>query len=112
MDEEHNLIGPLNTAYSIKIKNEITPEIHKMAEISRLSTVTIQKLTSVLEMMGTTQITTNDLAAKLNVTERNANRILSNLEQSGYANVVYNKSRNSKGRPVKIYQIALPVKLK
>ncbi|WP_426350818.1 hypothetical protein ACPWSR_06160 [Alloiococcus sp. CFN-8] len=108
MDEKYNLIGPLNTEHSLVIRSDVSPEIQEIAEKSRLSTLTIQKLASILKMMGTDLLTTNDLAAKLNATVRNANRILSNLERGGYAVVLYNKASSSKGRPTKIYKITLP----
>ncbi|MEG0774200.1 hypothetical protein [Clostridium sp.] len=111
MDEKHNLIGPLNTEHFLVITSEITPEIHKIAEQSKLSSLTIQKLASIIKIMGTSQLTTQDLAARLSVTVRNANRILSNLEKSGFASILYNKSSNSKGRPIKVYEIDFPFKI-
>lgn len=55
--------------------------------------------------MNSDELTTQDIATKLNVTTRNANRILNNLEKNGLAQILYNKSNTSKGRPVKIYKI-------
>jgi hypothetical protein len=105
MDENRNLIGPLGHEHYMEITDKITPELRSIAEQSKLSTLTLQKVSTVLKLMGTNQITTVDLATRLNVTVRNANRILNNLESSGFATIQHNKFNGTKGRPVKVYQV-------
>lgn len=108
-DENKNLIGPLNQDELLTICSEVKPEIEKLAKQSSLSTLTIQKLQSIMSIMNTDELTTQDISNKLNVTTRNANRILNNLEKSGLAQIIYNKANNSKGRPVKIYKILFSI---
>ncbi|MED9948077.1 MAG: winged helix-turn-helix transcriptional regulator, partial [Peptacetobacter hiranonis] len=70
-----------------------------------LSSLTIQKLVSIVKMKDSNKITSVDLAERLGVTVRNANRILGNLEKGGVAEVVYTESVATKGRPVKVYEL-------
>ena len=62
-------------------------DIFQIAEKCKLSTLTIQKLISIVKMNGSYEITTNELANHLGVTVRNANRILRNLENGGAATI-------------------------
>ena len=60
-----------------------------------------------MKQKNSCEITSQELASRLNVTVRNANRILSNLEKNQLAVVAYHKSLNTKGRPQKVYQLML-----
>lgn len=104
--ENNHLIGPLRTEHEITVSQEVTPEIQAIAKRAHLSTLTIQKLLSIMKLTGSKEITSADIAGHLNMTLRNANRILTNLEQNELARLVYEKSANSKGRPIKVYELA------
>lgn len=56
-------------------------------------------------MNGNTRLTTQELAERLGVSIRNANRILKNLKTGGIATLVYTQSSISKGRPINIYEL-------
>lgn len=105
VDETHSLIGPLNTEQYMEVQKHISEDICRVAERCKLSTLTIQKMISIIKMTGTNKMTTQDLAERLGVTVRNANRILNNLEKGGAAVIVYTQSVTSKGRPVKVYEL-------
>lgn len=105
IDENNRLIGPLLTDHEITVSQDITSEIKEIARQAHLSTLTIQKLISIRKLTGTKEITSQEIAGHLNMTIRNANRILANLEQSNLAHIIYEKSTNSKGRPVKVYEL-------
>lgn len=105
VDEKNNLIGPLDSDQYLAIRSEITPEIYRTADQARLSTLTIQKIVSIMDLLGTNRLTTQDLSTKLGVSLRNAQRILSALEKSGLAVVENYKTSGSMGRPVKVYEI-------
>ena len=107
IDEKNLLIGPLDSDQYLAITSEVTPEMNRAAEKAGLSTLTIQKIDSVMKLLGTQELTTLDLAAKLGVSVRNAQRILGALEKSGLAVVQSHKSSKSMGRPVKVYEINL-----
>lgn len=72
-----------------------------------LSTVTIQRIRSALQFLGTNDITNQGLAEALQVTVANANRFLNALTDSGHAVIVDTKKSMSKGRPSRIYRINL-----
>lgn len=107
MDEQRTLLGPLNSRQYLEIRQDDTELVYKIARQCRLSTLTIQKLLSILHLTGSSKITTHDLARHMNVTVRNASRILQNLEKGGAAAVAYTQSTSSKGRPVKVYELSM-----
>lgn len=105
MNEKNQLIGPLGSSQLPDIAQELPENIFKIAENCKLSTLTIQKLASIIKMNGSCELTTNELADYMSVTVRNANRILRNLESGGAATIAYTRSTASKGRPVKVYRL-------
>lgn len=104
-DEKHNLLGPLNAKKYFEVRGDISKEIYTTAERCKLSTLTIQKLLSIIEMTGSNKMTQQSLAEHLGVTTRNASRILGNLEKGGAASIAYTQSITSKGRPIKVYEL-------
>ncbi|MCL1805467.1 MAG: hypothetical protein FWG28_05660 [Clostridiales bacterium] len=72
-----------------------------------LSPVTIQRIRSALQFLGTNDVTNHNLAEALQVTVANANRFLNALVNSGNAAIVDTKKGLSKGRPSRIYRINL-----
>ena len=55
-------------------------------------------------------MTSKDLSSALDVTTRNANRILKNLSEAGYAQVVTTSPLSKRGRPSRVYRIDFPLK--
>ena len=78
-----------------------------LANKAGLSVVTVQRIRSALQFLGTNEITNQDLAEALQVTVANANRFLNNLAKSGNAEVINIKKSMSKGRPSRVYRIRL-----
>ena len=72
-----------------------------------LSPVTIQRIRSALQFLGTNDVTNHNLAEALQVTVANANRFLNALVHSGNAEIVDIKRGMAKGRPSRIYRINL-----
>ncbi len=107
VDEDHRLMGPLNTEEYLEVQKQLSETVYTAAERCKLSTLTIQKLISIRKLTGSSKLTTQDLAERMGVTVRNANRILSSLEKGGAASVAYTQSPTSKGRPVKVYELRL-----
>lgn len=103
--EQNKVLGPLDSENNFEVKVKMSDEIFKIADCCKLSSITIQKLLSIIEMTGSKKITQQNLAEHLGVTSRNAGRILSNLVNGGVASVAYTKSMSSKGRPVKVYEL-------
>lgn len=107
INQSEALVGPLEASNSTSDTKEVTPGILQAASDSRLSLSTIQRILSATEMLGTKELTTQDLASSLQVTAANANRFLNTLLKSGYAEIVSEKKSYSKGRPSRIYKILL-----
>lgn len=105
VNENHSLIGPLNKDQYLEIRRNLSEDILKTAERCKLSTLTIQKLKTVLDAKGINKLTAQEIADRLGMTVRNANRILNNLEKGGSAHIAYTISSTSKGRPVKVYEL-------
>lgn len=105
INEQGDLIGPLDSEQLFRISSFPSQEVVSAAKKSGLSTVTIQKVLSVLDLLNTNKITTQELATKLNVTVVSANRFLNSLVKSGYAIVTNEKKFSVKGRPSKVYKI-------
>ncbi|MCL1848573.1 MAG: hypothetical protein FWF83_02725 [Clostridiales bacterium] len=72
-----------------------------------LSPTTLQRISSALQFLGTSEVTNSDLADALQVTVANANRFLNALLRSGYAEITETKKSAAKGRPSKVYKIQL-----
>ncbi|MCL2122195.1 MAG: hypothetical protein FWH28_08105 [Clostridiales bacterium] len=72
-----------------------------------LSPITLQRIRSALEFLGTNEVTNHELAEALQVTVANANRFLHSLLRSGHALILDTKKSSAKGRPSRIYRIQL-----
>lgn len=107
INQNEVLIGPLETAGTSNENKEIPESILAASKASRLSVTTIQRIFSVTEMLGTKELTTQDLASSLQVTIANANRFLNALLKGGFAEITSEKKSYSKGRPSRIYKILL-----
>lgn len=105
IDENNNLVGPLKSDKLLNVSSEATPDVQQIAKASHLSTLTIQKLISIMNVLDTKEITSRDIASHMGVTIRNANRIISNLEKNNLAISSHERSTSTKGRPIKVYQI-------
>lgn len=105
LNESSELIGPLSYKKVLTISNEVTPYIKQLSIETKLSTLTIQKLLSVIDTLNTNEISPQELASCLNVTVRTANRFLSALLKSGKAKIIYEKQNSTKGRPERVYKL-------
>ena len=105
VDSNGNLIGPLNSEQRMVIAANSLPDAADIARRCNLSAMTIQKLMSIVQNNGSNKITTQDLAARLDTTVRNANRIMQNLCKGNIAKPVYTQSTHSRGRPVQVYAL-------
>ncbi|MDR1800639.1 MAG: hypothetical protein LBQ95_02175 [Lachnospiraceae bacterium] len=107
LDSDNALIGPLNKR-PLSLKAKALPKIQEISEKSGLSTMTINKIQTVIKTRNSTEISSAELALALQITGRSANRFLKQLVQNGYAHVAYEKQSVSRGRPERVYQISIP----
>ena len=107
VNAEKTLLGPLDLASSLPAPSTLTPQLELIASRSRLSPLTVQKLRAIIDTNGSNEITIAELADKLGVKARNANRILTNLLQSKDAEIAGLRASGTKGRPTKVYRLLL-----
>ncbi|HGS9412198.1 TPA: hypothetical protein ACMU8K_003326, partial [Clostridioides difficile] len=105
VNENYETIGPLLCDKLLTVSNKVTPHINTIAKSSKLSTLTIQKIISVTEILQRDEVTPKELSSCLNVTVRTANRFLSSLLKSGNATILYEKQNSTKGRPERVYKL-------
>ncbi|WP_424237140.1 hypothetical protein [Bhargavaea ginsengi] len=72
---------------------------------AKISVKTFKKVEALVQKMGWHQFTTKDLAANLQMTERNAQRIVADLCDAGLAENVGEEAQHTRGRPNKIYRL-------
>lgn len=104
-DASGHLIGPLGSENRMVIDTHSFPDVSHIAKQCSLSTMTVQKLLTNIQLSGSDKITTQELASRFNITVRNANRILANLCKGGAARPVYTQASSSRGRPVQVYEL-------
>lgn len=109
MDEQDNLTvlkggGTVNT---MKISENY---IRKVANEVKLSAETIVRLIGVMNSLNTNEITSHDLVYGLNISLRNANKFLLNLETHDYAEIIGYRRIGNKGRPTRVYKLKLQYK--
>ncbi|MEZ7171710.1 hypothetical protein [Sporosarcina sp. OR05] len=80
-------------------------EFVKKLQEGKISVKTFKRIESLIRKMDWAHFTTKDLAIHLNMSERNAQRIVSDLCKVDLAVCVGEESHYSRGRPVKVYQL-------
>lgn len=103
VDSQGCLIGPLNSEKRMVFTANTMPNVSEIARRCSLSSMTIQKIVTILGNIGSNKITTQELADHLDTTIRNANRIMQNLCKGGAAEPVYTQATHSRGRPIQVY---------
>lgn len=107
INEKDELIGPLKIGAKLIVSREVSDGVRSAAHLSGLSYLTIQKIQAAAADFGERRLTARDLAYKLSITTRSANRFLSSLAEAGLASVVEVRRATTKGRPERIYHVAL-----
>lgn len=105
VDSNGNLIGPLAAGSPMVISPRSLPDVSEIARRCNLSTMTIQKLMTIVRNTGSDKITTQNLAKYFDTTIRNANRIILNLCKGHVATPVYTQPSHSRGRPIQVYAL-------
>lgn len=88
---------------------EVVPMDQTLAFFAKkvqISTDTLEKIQRAIQQCGDI-MTSEELAAHLNITSRSVNRIISRLEEEGCITIVGKRS-TGKGRPARVMKISLP----
>ncbi len=106
INEQDVLTGPLAVWGH---RTEKGSAVHKVEKQENKKTVVaaykVKEVLKVIKEMEEQQITSQELADRLYITKRSANRILSALEEQGVVEVVRTRLTSSKGRPERVYKI-------
>ncbi|MCR8844319.1 hypothetical protein NQ117_11545 [Paenibacillus sp. SC116] len=70
-----------------------------------ISVKTVKKIDALIQKMNWSHFTTKDLAANLQMSERNAQRIMADLCDVDLAECVGEESHHTRGRPIKMYRL-------
>lgn len=106
VNEREELIGPLDKK-PLVLSNRASPYVREISQSTGLSSLTVQKILSVMDAMGTDGLSPQDLAMALSITVRSANRFIRQLVQSELAVVQYERQNASRGRPERVYKLLL-----
>ena len=103
--EEDQLITRLGQKNVFVVSLEYSDEVKKIAKISGISCINIQKIMAVVKLLPNEYITSDILAHNLAITKRSANRFLNSLKNANIAKIVEQQQSATKGRPTYIYEI-------
>ncbi|WP_262174152.1 hypothetical protein [Saccharococcus sp. Marseille-Q5394] len=96
-EDQQNSISYDNRNYNAKWSE-------KMAQ-ANISPATVNRILSLSLHYKKTHVTAKELAVWMNSTERNARRILTELESAGMAEISGEEQSGQKGRPRKVYKL-------
>ena len=111
VDTDGRLLGPLLPEAGPVLSPQPLPDVSQIARRCNLSSMTIQKLISIVRTTGSDKITTQELATHFHTTIRNANRIILNLCRGQVATPVYTQPSHSRGRPIQVYALNFGMEL-
>src|SRR5699024_7954062 len=105
-DEKGNIKGPLQNKKNISFNRHLHDEkILKKLNLAGINVSTYNKAIAIQERLNQQAISANELAQWLDMTPRNARRILGNLETQGLAKIVGSETPNTRGRPRRVFKI-------
>lgn len=104
--DDKKIAGPLGTPEQITY-SYASEELHAISQSTSLGISTLQKLKAVLRKLASEQISSQELAQYMQITQRSARRILTELEEKGFAQIVAEEKPYMRGRPRKVYKISL-----
>lgn len=107
INDHNEMVGPLSSPDRLVVSRDTTPKSRLASVRSGLSPLTVRKIIAALESLGDHKVTSRELANKLAITKRSANRFLSALWESGLAEVTEVRHSTTKGRPERIYSIKI-----
>lgn len=108
VEEQGQITGPITNdknealTYAIRVDDK---EILRISDEIKLSPAYITKIQSIVERTSSDAFDAKSIAALLEVSIRSASRILKNIVDGGYAEIIAKESVSKTGRPRQIYRI-------
>lgn len=106
INESEELRGPLSETEFTNTDCVNSTSIKIAAQNTGLSPLTVNRIINTFHAMHNEPVTATDLANKLSVTKRSANRFLSALLQTGMIEITGQKRATTKGRPERVYRLS------
>lgn len=104
--EEGNIIGPIKED-KYQAQNPWDTGLQELAKKLSMNVFNLNKLKSSLRRLDKKDITPKELSTSMNISQRSARRILSQLEEKGAAKVIGIKNMSGKGRPPLVYKVLI-----
>jgi len=102
--EKGNILGPIREEKR-KAQHNWDTDLKELAQKLNMNVFNLNKLRSSLRRLNKSDVTPKELSASMNISQRSARRILSQLEQRGAAKVIGIKNMSGKGRPPLVYKV-------
>lgn len=104
--DDKKIAGPLGKPEQLEY-SYISEQLESLSQKTSLSVITLNKLKSSLKKLSSDELNANELAKYMQIPTRSARRILTTLEEKGFAKMVAEEKPHTRGRPRKIYKISL-----
>jgi len=102
--DNKKIAGPLGKPEQLTY-SYTSEQLETLSQETTLSVMTLNKLKSSLKKLASDELNANELATYMQIPARSARRILTTLEEKGFAEVVAEEKPHTRGRPRKVYKI-------
>ncbi|WP_144529850.1 ArsR family transcriptional regulator [Peribacillus simplex] len=103
--DDKKIAGPLGKPEQLTY-SYTSEQLESISKQTSLSVITLNKLKSSLKKLSSDELSANELANYMQISPRSARRILTVLEEKGFAQVIAEEKPHTRGRPRKIYKIS------
>lgn len=108
VNERDELVCPLGQNAPLVVQRDTSPEVRLVSKKTGLSGLTVQKLFAAVRSSSDGRVSARELAEKLSITPRSANRFFSVLMEAGFAEIADVRRGTSRGRPERVYVVRVP----
>jgi hypothetical protein len=110
VDEQGLISGPIGKNDDMNLEYDLIvtdKEIQDIAKKINISAAYVSKIKAIIESTGKNILDAEELSNYLGISLRSSRRILNQILDAGYANVIAKQSKSSTGRPRRIFEILL-----
>lgn len=110
LDEREEIRGPFNILKDISTKEQkVDKELEMKLNKAGVAVPTFHKIIQVQNNLSLQAVTSADIAEWLQMTQRNARRILTSLEKHDLAKVIEQETVAQRGRPKKLFHVYVKI---
>lgn len=104
--DDKTVVGPLGKEKQISYCYS-SESLRSVSDLTKISISTLSKIIAIMRKIRSLEISAQELASHLQILPRSARRIITKLEQSGFAQAIGEESPSPRGRPRTLYRINL-----